>query len=32
MSIEDFIKLFDEKYEKNIKRMKIIEKLFGITE
>jgi len=32
MSIEDFIKLFDEKYEKNIKRKKIIEKLFGITE
>ena len=32
MSIEDFIKLFDDKYEKNIKRMKIIEKLFGITE
>ena len=31
MTIEEFIKIFDEKYEKNKKRMKIIEKLFGIS-
>ena len=32
MSIEDFMKVFNSKYEKNLRRMKIIKKLFGITE
>lgn len=31
MTIQEFMKVFNDKYEKNKKRMKIIRKLFGVT-